>query len=90
MRIEVEIIIDSETREYYGFNLFECMNCIFVTYHQESKPKGKRTWKRTKFWDKYSRQSTIQEPELTQNVRELALEKAKSLIKVKTWKEWRP
>lgn len=89
MRIEVEVNIDSENREYYEFNLFDCMTCVFVTYHHESKPKGKRIWRITKFWDKHSRDSTMQEPELSLNIRELALEKAKSLITVKTWKEWR-
>lgn len=90
MTLTIEINVDSETREYYGFNVFDDMSCVFVSFRTESKPKGKRKWKRTNFWDKYSqRDSTIPEPVLTQNIKDLALERIISLIKIKTWDEYK-
>ena len=84
MRIEVELNIDTETKDVYGFTLIDGLNVVFTSYHREIKPKGKRIWKIIQFWDKYSRESNIEQPELPQNVRDLAFEKVITLINIKT------
>ena len=88
MYIEIILDIDSETRKVYSFNLFD-LTVVFVKYHKESKPKGKRIWTNIEVWDKYARDNRIPEPELTMNIRDLALEKTKNLIVVKTWSEFK-
>lgn len=89
MRLSVEIDVDSENREIYEFNLFD-LCFVFVKYTKQIKPKGKRSWKIISFWDKHmTRDSNILEPELSDVVRDLAIEKAKSLINIKTWDEFK-
>lgn len=90
MRFFIEINIDSETREYYEFNLFDDMSCVFVSFKTESKPKGKRRWEQINYWTVYNkRDSTITEPVLNQNIKDLVMEKVISLIKIKTWDEYK-
>ncbi len=87
--IEVVIDIDKENQELYGFNLFD-LTAVFVRYHKQVKPKGKRKWTSAKFWNKYmERESNIVQPELPQSIKELAHQKVQELIKVKTWSEWK-
>lgn len=84
----IEISIDSEHKETYEFMKSES-TFVFVGYTLKSKPKGKRMWRTIKYWDKYSRESTIDEPIITEKVREQALIKAKEIIEIKTWYEWK-
>lgn len=88
MRIEIVEKIDSENQKVYGFNLFD-LTGVFITYHTENKAKGKRTWTITHFWDKYGRNSTIDEPELPLIIKEAALAKIQAMIKIHTWDEWK-
>lgn len=88
MMIEVIIDVDSETRKVYSFNLFDLI-VVFVKYRKESKPKRKKNWITIEFWDKYERNNRTPEPELTMNIRDLALEKTKNLVVVKTWSEFK-
>ncbi len=89
MRIEIQVEIDITTREAYVFNLFDNLKLVFVGYFKEIKPKGKRKWTTEKFWDKYSRNSNIDEPVLNDEIKEQVLLKAQSQIKVLTWKEYK-
>lgn len=86
--IEVIIDKDSETKECYHFNVFD-LNVVFVYYRVVSKPKGKKTWKVLYYWDKYNERDCNPEPELSNEVRQLALTQTQTLIKVQTWKEWK-
>ena len=90
MQLEIKVEIDAETNEYWGFNLFD-LNVIFVRYHKEYKPKGKRKWQIVSFWDKYQRQSynMISEPNLPPEIKERALNEITAKIKVRTWDEWK-
>lgn len=89
MRITLINELDDFNREVYGFNVFD-FNIVFVEYSKEEKPKGKRTWKRTQWWDNYRlRDSTCQEPPLTFEIRQIALEKVSSYLKVLSWDEWK-
>lgn len=89
MRIQIEVQIDDENKEVWGFNLFD-LNLVFVTWHLEFKPKGKRKWEIVKYWDKYGRYTSqmVIEPMLTQHIKEKALLQVIEMIKVKTWDEW--
>ena len=78
MRIEIEKQIDEETKECWGFNLFD-LTAVFVTWHKEIKPKGKRKWTVVAFWDKYGR-NNMEEPLLPINIKSEALENVKELI----------
>ena len=51
MIIEIEKQIDAETKEVWSFNMFD-LNAVFVAWHREVKPKGKRKWTIETFWDK--------------------------------------
>jgi hypothetical protein len=89
MHIEVITNIDEQTREIYRFYLFD-FSIVFDKYWLETKIKPKRTWTTVKFWDRIStRSSNITEPILTDEIRELALIKAKKQIKVQTWSEYK-
>ena len=89
MQIEVIKEIDAENREIYYFNMFDTI-AVFVRYRKEIKPKGKRTWKTELFWDRYShRESNIEEPELSESIRNEALNELFKLCQVKTWSEWK-
>ncbi len=88
-RISIRKELDQETAEEFEFASFD-FDIVFIGYRIESKPKGKRNWKTVKFWDKYSqRDSTIEEPVLSLGIRAEVLEKAQSLIKIKTWNEFK-
>ena len=89
MKIEVKIKVDEKTNHVYGFNMFE-LTAVFVTYHEEVKPKGKRVWRITEFWDNYGRNSTIPQPELPELIKHYALLEVQKRVEVKTWKEYKP
>jgi len=90
MRIEVEKQIDAETKEVWSFNMFD-LNAVFVSWHRETKPKGKRTWKIVEFWDKYGRRehTMSEEPALPEIIRSEALSKVMENVRIKTWSEWK-
>ena len=90
MRITIEKQIDSETRETWGFNLFD-LNAVFVCWHREVKPKGKRKWVIQDFWDKYGRRDhrLVVEPVLPDNIRSEVISEIMKYIKVHTWNEWK-
>jgi len=92
--IEVTRAIDAETNEVFRFVVFDLI-LVFSVYLLTNKPKGKRNWKVVKKWDNYNtRDSTIDQPVLTDDIRELARHEFKRIvdegIKVKTWDEYRP
>ena len=90
MYITITKPITEKTREKFIFTLLSDMNFIFVGYLLEQK-KGKTTWKHLKRWDKYiTNYSNIEEPILPPEIREAVLKEAINLIKVKTWKEYKP
>lgn len=92
MRIEIEKQIDAETKEVWSFNMFD-LNAVFVAWHIETKPKGKRKWTIEKFWDKYNHRRNIgmvQEPELPEDIKAQVKEEVIKKIKVLTWDEWKP
>lgn len=92
MRIEIENQIDAEAKEVWSFNVFD-LNIVFIAWHIETKPKGKRKWTIEKFWDKYNHRRHIgmaQEPELPEIIRKKVLhEVVTNRIKVLTWGEWK-
>ena len=89
MQIEVIKQIDGENRETYRFNMFDTI-AVLVRYFKENKPKGKRTWKIVAFWDTYNTiESKIEEPELSESIRNEALNELFKLCQVKTWAEWK-
>lgn len=90
MRISVIRQIDEFTREVFDFNVFDTL-LVFVKYTIESKPKGKRIWRTEGSWDYYlGRMNTIKaEPELPNEVKNLAKEKFFELVKVLTSEEWK-
>lgn len=90
MRIEVEKQIDAETKEVWSFNMFD-LNAVFVAWHREVKPKGKRKWTIEAFWDKYGRKEhkMASEPTLPLGIRAEVLDRVMKYVKVKTWDEWK-
>ena len=94
MRIKVIIDIDKNTRKFYAFNLFD-ENLVFVDYSLEEKPPNKRKWTTKEFWSSYSHKmrcyhgATIEQPELTDFIKELALKELNLKLKCLTWGEWR-
>jgi hypothetical protein len=90
MRIEVEKQIDAETKEVWSFNMFD-LNAVFVAWHREVKPKGKRKWTIEAFWDKYGRREykMVEEPTLPLGIRAEVLDKVMEYVKVNTWSEWK-
>lgn len=90
MRISVENLINTELKEVFTFNQFD-LNIVFVEYLVMEKPKGKRLWKVTNKWDKYSRTDYIQlhEPILSEDIKDLVLKKTVEQIKILTFKEWK-
>ena len=88
MWINVENIIDKETRESYRFTLFD-LTFVFIGYRKEIKPAGKRKWQTVIFWDKYARHNAESVPELPENIKQKALIDAQKLIQVKTWEQYK-
>lgn len=91
MNITVEKQIDSETKEIWGFKLFD-FNLVFTGWSLQKKPKGKRKWIIEKFWDKYHHRrefKMVEEPVLPDIIRSEALSEVFKHIRVKTWKEWK-
>ena len=90
MRIEVEKQIDAETKEIWSFNLFD-LNAVFVAWHREVKPKGKRKQTIQAFWDKYGRHDykMSEEPVLPEIIRSEALSKVMECVRIHTWSEWK-
>ena len=89
MYIEVITEISSEERELYKFNCFDT-KAVFVGFSLQFKPKGKRVWKNTKWWDKYnSRDCNLEEPILSSEIKQEALEKIQAMCKVLTWSEYK-
>ena len=89
-RIEIERQIDEQTKEFWSFNVFD-LCAVFVSWHRETKPKGKKTWKKDMFWDNYSRRDfyASNEPELPQDIKDEVLKEVIKRISVKTWNEWK-
>ncbi len=90
MRIEVKKQIDAETNEVWSFNMFD-LNAVFVCWHKEKKPKGKRTWNIVEFWDKYGRREHTMsaEPTLPDEIKTEALNEIMKCVRVNTWSEWK-
>jgi hypothetical protein len=89
MRIEIEDPQNLHLKHVYCFNTFD-LTVVFTGFKIMEKPSGKRKWTITKYWDKYmTRNSTLQEPELPDYIREKALEEMKRFIQVKTWNEYK-
>ena len=86
--IEVEKQIDAETKEVYYFRMFN-LCAVFVSWDKQVKPKGKRKWTVTEFWDKYNRVNSnmSEEPALPEIVRSQALSEVTKLVRVYTWDE---
>ena len=83
------IIKDAETKELWSFNMFD-LNAVFVAWHREVKPKGKRKWTIEKFWDKYGRReyNMVSEPVLPEIIRSEVLSEVMKYVRVHTWDEW--
>ena len=90
MRIEIEKQIDTETKEFWSFNMFE-LNAVFVAWHREVKPKGNKRWTIEKFWDKYGRReyNMVSEPVLPEIIRSEVLSEVIKHVRVHTWDEWK-
>ena len=89
MVIEVIQEIDNETRDVWRFNILD-LNAVFVHWHKETKPKGKRIWRVGEYWDSYRRRdSSVPEPTLPAEIREKAFTEFSKLIKVQTWYEYK-
>lgn len=89
MAIKVEIKKEDGTIDIYRFTQFDS-TLVLTGLDNQFKPEGKRVWRIKTMWDKYNqRASIIQEPELTEEVRQLVFEEMVKTIKVKNWKEFR-
>lgn len=90
MRIKIEKQIDAETKETWTFLMFD-LNAVFVAWHREVKPKGKRKYVIEKFWDNYGRReyTMVAEPILPEIIRSEALSEAIKYVRVRTWNEWK-
>jgi hypothetical protein len=90
MRIVVEKQINAETKECWSFNMFD-LNAVFIAWHREVKPKGKRKWTIEAFWDKYARREykMVAEPALPEIIRTEALSKVMEAVRIHTWDEWK-
>lgn len=88
-RISVCKYISESERQVYNFFCFD-FNIVFVSFAKESKKPRKRIWNIDAFWDKYnSRDSKLPEPELPLGIRTDAMNQAKNMIQIKTWKEYK-
>lgn len=90
MRIEIVNQIDDETRELWAFSMFD-LTAVFVYWHIEVKPKGKRKWVIDKHWDKYAhrRYHMNNEPILPEIIRSEVLSEVMKYVRVHTWNEWK-
>ena len=89
MNIEVIKQKDPETREVYNFTTFD-FNIVFTRYSFEQKPKGKRKYQRVKYWDTYTwRAAENAEPNLPDEIRQEAVNKAAKNLRACTWDEWK-
>jgi len=92
MSVKIEIVkqIDAETRERWGFLMFE-VTAVFVGWHKETKPKGKRNWLNVAFWDKYARMDyrMADEPKIPESMKAEVIQEITELLKVKSWDEWK-
>ena len=80
--------IDENTIECYSFTQFDSV-FVFTQYYKKIK-EGKRKWRLSQKWDKYNLiDSNIEEPLLDKDILYYAEESAKSLIKIKTWNEYK-
>lgn len=75
-------------RQKWVFHLFD-FNLVFTSYIVEERMKGK--FKETHRWDKFKdyTNSIKEEPVLEQHIKNEALDKIKSMIKVVTWDEFK-
>ena len=87
--ITIEKQIDSETKEVWRFYMFD-LNAVFIAWHKEIKPNGKRKWTVEKSWDKYNRHNNILEPVLPESIKQDVHAEVVKLIKVQTWSEFKP
>lgn len=87
MRIEVEKIINETLKEVYYFNQFD-FNIVFVEYLKFQKVK--RTWTKIECWDNYDKRNcTIEQPILSEEIKNLAYQETVKYIKVQTFAEWK-
>ena len=90
MQIKISKPINNETVENYTFVLLDDLSFVFIDYEMVQKTMKKK-WKSIKRWNKYTSQySNIEEPPLPPEIRFSAKEKIISLIKIKTWEEYKP
>jgi hypothetical protein len=90
MTIEVVKKNDEYTKEVWRFNMFD-LNAVFIYWHKEIKPKGKRKWAIESHWNRQDRYGfkMIQEPVLPETIKSEVIQKIIEHIKVNTWDEWK-
>lgn len=92
MRIDVVKEIDKHNKETWMFNVFNLNQIVFVGFLLEEKPLKKRVWRIKKQWSVYSRSlsdNSLKEPILMEDIKDEAIKKAQSLIKVISWNEFK-
>lgn len=89
MRIAVEVRISGREKKVYHFDRSD-LNLVFVAYEHVHLPPRERNWRILEQWGKYARRNKIQEPQLTEKIRELAKKELFDRTKVFTWDEWKP
>jgi hypothetical protein len=86
--MQIDKKIDDNTIECYLFTQFDS-TFVFTRYYKKVR-EGKRKWVIVNNWDKYNkRDSNTEEPILDNDILYYAEESAKSLIKIKTWHEYK-
>ena len=92
--MDIEIIreINKNTRQVWEFNVFDFNKIVFVGYSLRKKPFTKRIWRIKEKWSVYGRKVelySIKEPELQKHIKDEALKKAESMLRVITWSKFK-
>jgi hypothetical protein len=90
MIIEIEKLIDAETKEVWAFDMFG-LNAVFVSWHRQTRQKGKRKWTIEKFWDRHGcrEYNMVKEPKLPEIIKNEVLSEAVKYVKIHTWDGWK-
>lgn len=90
MGIQVIKQIDKETIHVYSFGTFSFPYIILTGMAIKTKTSKQRRWRVVKFWDTYNkRDSTLEEPKLTDDIIKLATDTLVESLIFKTFSEYK-
>lgn len=86
--MQIERTLSDNEYEVFSFTQFD--SDFVLTQYCKFEKQGRKNPKLLAKWDNYfQRGCTIPQPEMDDEIKQLALEQAKSLVKIKTWKEFK-